>query len=97
MDGLIEGRIVHFVMPDGKHTPAIIAKVWNDNGLVNLQVITDGSNALPYTPEEKTQFSNFGMDLEAVKHGHVWMTSRSYSDKYEPGTWHWVEKTPPAQ
>lgn len=72
MDGLIEGRTVHFVMPDGKHTPAIIVKVWNqESGMSNLQVFTDGSNALPYTPEEKVQFSNFGIDLQQVAHGHV--------------------------
>ena len=92
MDGLIEGRIVHYVMPGGKHTPAIIVKVWNENGLSNLQVFTDGSNALPYTPEEKTQFSSFGIDLEQVAHGHIWQTSRSYSEEPQPGTWHWVEK-----
>lgn len=93
MDGLVEGRIVHFVMPDGKHSPAMIVKVWNqDSGMSNLQVFTDGPNALPYTPEEKVQFENFGIDLHQVSHGHIWMTSRSYSEKMEPGTWHWVEK-----
>ncbi|MGA9771664.1 MAG: hypothetical protein WBV94_21720 [Blastocatellia bacterium] len=45
--GLIEGRIVHFVLPDGprigEHRPAIITKVWNaDPGTVNLQVFMDG-------------------------------------------------------
>jgi hypothetical protein len=92
MDGLTEGRMVHFVMPDGTHAPAIVVKVWNASGLTNLQVITDGSNALPYTPEEKEKFRGQGMDLETVKHGHVWVTSRSYSETPEPGTWHWIEK-----
>lgn len=87
MDGLVEGRIVHYVMPDGKHTPAIVVKVWDHtgpNGTSNLQVFTDGSNALPYTPEEKAQFANFGMDLDAVKHGHIWKTSISFSKSRSP-------------
>jgi hypothetical protein len=93
MEGLTEGRIVHFVMPDGKHAPAMIVKVWNqDSGMSNLQVFTDGSNALPHTPEEKEKFGNFGIDLKEVSHGHIWMTSRLYSDYQEPGTWHWIEK-----
>jgi hypothetical protein len=93
MDGLIEGRIVHFVMPDGKHSPAMIVRVWNqETGMSNLQVFTDGSNSLPYTPEEKVLFSNFGMDLNQVAHGHIWMTSRSYSEEPKPGTWHWIER-----
>lgn len=92
MDGLTEGRIVHFVMPDGKHAPAMIVKVWQDNGLSNLQVITDGTNAFPYTPEETELFKMAGMDLESVKHGHVWVTSRSYSEEPKLGTWHWIEK-----
>lgn len=92
MQGLIEGRIVHFVLPDGRHTPAMLVKVWNDNGLSNLQVFTDGSNSLPYSPEDKEKFKNFGINLDEVAHGHIWMTSRSYSEAMEPGTWHWVEK-----
>ncbi len=39
------GRIVHFVMPDGEHRPAIIVKVWDpDSGTSNLQVFTDSGN-----------------------------------------------------
>jgi hypothetical protein len=29
MEGLTEGRVVHFVMPDGTHRPAIIVQVWS--------------------------------------------------------------------
>lgn len=45
MDGLTEGRIVHFVLPNGEHRPAIIVRVWSkETGCVNLQVFTDSTN-----------------------------------------------------
>lgn len=52
MEGLTEGRIVHYVLPDGnhegEHRPAIIVKVWNKTtGYVNLQVFVDGTNDYP--------------------------------------------------
>lgn len=37
------GRIVHFVTKHGKHRPAIIVEVWN-NEVVNLEVFTDMRN-----------------------------------------------------
>ena len=37
-----EGRIVHFVMPNGVHRPAIVVHVWDRPvGTVNLTVFTD--------------------------------------------------------
>ncbi len=95
MEGLTEGRIVHFVMPSHEHRPAIVVKVWDRSGQAgtsNLQVITDGPNDLPYTPEEKQQFQDFDMDLGAVRHGHIWKTSIMFSEDPQPGTWHWIEK-----
>lgn len=49
MDGLTEGRIVHFVMPNGKHRPAIIVEAWRNvhgppDHRVNLVVFLDGLN-----------------------------------------------------
>jgi hypothetical protein len=45
MEGLIEGRIVHYVVESGEHRPAIVVHVFNEEtGLVNLQVFTDVSN-----------------------------------------------------
>lgn len=80
MDGLAEGRIVHFVMDDGphegEHRAAIVARVWEkDSGLVNLQVFTDGAN-----------------DGEEYASGVAWKGSRLHSENKEPGTWHWIEK-----
>ena len=92
MDGLIEGRIVHYVMPDGNHVPAIVVKVWNPNGTSNLQIFTDGVNSLPSTPEENRKFDSFGFWPDEIRHGHLWITSIRYSEEKEPGTWHWIEK-----
>lgn len=76
MDGLTEGRIVHFVMMNGTHRPAIIVQVWNkDTGVSNLQVFTDGRN-----------------DGDNQEIGTVWHTSIKYSEEKEPYTWHWIEK-----
>lgn len=46
MPGLTEGRIVHFVLPNGKHRPAIIVHVWNNDRPYScqLQVFTDAAN-----------------------------------------------------
>lgn len=77
MEGLTEGRIVHFVLPDGRsegqHRPAIVVRVWDPgSSTVQLQVFTDGSND----------------DLANVE----WRTSVSYSEEHKPGTWHWPER-----
>ncbi len=73
---LIEGRIVHYVMPDGQHRPAVVVQVWNkDTGCSNLQVFTDGSN-----------------DGPDYRKGLFWATSVIYSENKEPSTWHWPER-----
>lgn len=44
MDGLTEGRIVHYVMPNGNHRPAIVVKVWRiptSPGMCNMMVFAD--------------------------------------------------------
>lgn len=80
MEGLTEGRIVHYVLEDGpnkgEHRPAIIVKVWSqENGCSNLQVFIDGSNdSVPYSGSV------------------VWKTSRIFDPDHKPSTWHWIEK-----
>lgn len=65
MDGLTEGRMVHFVMPDGEHRPAIVVKVWSkESGVSNLTVFSDWMNdqksegifwATSITPDEENK------------------------------------------
>lgn len=84
MEGLTEGRIVHYVLNEGiskgQHRPAIVVRVWRtlpdnkpqDNGVCQLQVFTDAVNDT----------------LDPV----MWKTSIVHDASGKPGTWHWVEK-----
>lgn len=89
MDGLIEGRIVHFVLPDGNskgdHRPAIIVRVFEsmrESGTVNLLVFTDCLNDVdPRDP----QTASYGS-------GTLWATSVHYSEDKDLRTWHWIER-----
>lgn len=76
MDGLTEGRIVHFVMPDNEHRPAIVNKVWSkESGIATMTVFLDvNDKEWSATTAVKTE------------------TSVNYSETHEPRTWHWIEK-----
>lgn len=43
MEGLSIGRLVRYVESDGWERPALVTKVWNPEGLVNLVVFLDGT------------------------------------------------------
>jgi len=92
MDGLTEGRIVHYVMPNGEDRPAIVVRVWkvsgNCEGYINLQVFTDGSNDLN---EFNIKFFGHGLE-DDISNGILWRTSICYDDSRTPNTWHWIEK-----
>lgn len=91
MEGLTEGRIVHYVLSDydwsqtmksaphaGEHRPAIVVKVWGANGTANLQVFTD---------------SNYAQDTNDHRPQVMWKTSVVFDEvEKKPGTWHWIEK-----
>ena len=85
MDGLTEGRIVHYVLTNGAHRPAIVVNARRDvngpaelaAGYVNLIVLLDG-------PEDPAR--------EMIVHGHLgWAGYVSYSETPAPRTWHWIE------
>jgi hypothetical protein len=83
MEGLIEGRIVHFVLNNGEHRPAILVKVWESlrsEGTVNMIVFLDGIN--------ETGIIRGHLDTTFT----AWRTSVHYSEGQEPGTWHWIER-----
>ena len=78
MEGLTEGRIVHYVMPSGEHRPAIVVRVRNletvTDGYVNLVVFVDGVN---------------DVNLATT----ILETSVFFNNTDKPvGTWHWIEK-----
>lgn len=86
MEGLTEGRIVHYVLPEGRHEgehrPAIVVKVWRnvngkaaENGCCQLQVFMDGSN-----------------DGMSAFDSTIWKTSVLHDAEDSPNTWHWIER-----
>ncbi len=90
--GLTEGRLVHYVLADGNHRPAVVVKDWKQpNGCCNLQVLLDGTNDL-------SEPANC-MPQEAER-GIAWRTSVLYHGASDspgappcpPNTWHWPEK-----
>lgn len=80
MDKLTEGRIVHVVMLNGEHRPAICVRAWNDT-CGNFQVFLDGTN------DAATDASR-----EAMERGTMWATSVCYSEEKAIRTWHWPER-----
>ncbi len=88
MEALIEGRLVHYVMANGAHRPAIVVNAREDingpaemgEGFVNLIVFLDG-------PQDR------GGDMMIIQ-GHLgWVGYVSCSSRHEPNTWHWIEKS----
>jgi hypothetical protein len=88
MEGLTEGRIVHYVLGSGEHRPAIVVRVWRlntieggvvppQNGCSNLQVFTDSDAEGKYNDR-----------LPPV----MWATSALFDAECKPFTWHWIEK-----
>lgn len=89
MEGLSEGRIVHFVLEEGLNRAAMIANAWNgslEDGMVNLLVFLDGENDIE-------RLGRLMTNTYLVPYGTVyWATSVKYSEKGEVGTWHWPER-----
>ena len=86
------GQIVHYVIKEGEHRPAIIVAVWpnefpgnadHPEG-VNLQVFIDGRNDWAYIDEVSDK------QIHAINMS-VWITSAEYSNLHQVGTWHWPE------
>ena len=82
LKGLTEGRIVHYVMPNGAHRPAIVVNVvsaWGP-GYVNLQVFTDVAN----------DGVSHGMEWRTSVPYRDPAQASSPEDLI--GTWHWPER-----
>ncbi len=80
MEGLTEGRIVHYVAYNNRHLAAIVIGVnplpKPESGMVDLALFTNMRNAVGT--------KNFGLQF----HEDI-----SYSESKEPGTWHWIERS----
>ena len=81
------GRVVHYVLPNGEHRPATVARVWSQpeewnphSGMCNLVVTLDTPN-------------DYGIMGTAPDKDTVWKGSVYYSDTPQPNTWHRPERT----
>lgn len=98
--GLGVGRIVHYVMPDGEHRPAVVTKVWNSvsemmqlQGYCNVTVHPDGAN------DDANIRKLFNLPTDAPI-GPTWphyraaipISSVVFDGSHKPGTIHWPEK-----
>jgi len=80
MDGLIEGRIVHYVMESGDHRPAIVVQVMGkETGSVALTIFL-----APHDPEPVTH-GNLLPVMIPLEGRYA-----RYSPDNAPGTWHWI-------
>lgn len=91
LQGLSEGRIVHYVLDAGRskgqHRPAIVVRDWKqENGLVQLQVFTDGWN------DGFNEVHQGEHGIVTLSSNVIWRTSVHYDENHEPGTWHWPER-----
>lgn len=85
ISALTEGRIVHYVLSNGQHRPAIVVKNWSNptlpgsEGMVNLIVFADGANDRNVISGNSDQ-------------GIFWATSAHYDPNgTKHHTWHWIE------
>ena len=89
MDGLTVGRMVHYVegLTDGDiHLAAIVTKVWNDEGKVNLAAFGDMSDVV-----DEITYSHEADELTeylAVRP----VTEVPYDENKGLSTWHWIER-----
>jgi hypothetical protein len=91
MEGLIEGRIVHYVLTEadvkmlrhednniseGMHCPMIIVRVWSETGNVDGQVFLDGPAG--YWAQKVNPDPHPESELKP--------------NVRKSGTWHWIER-----
>lgn len=98
MDGLIEGRIVHYVLTESDVDAITKSRMLNP-------VAKQGNSVLPglhfpaivvrVFPQEFGS-DNPGVNLQVFLDGNdsLWVTSRKFAvpEVLENGTWHWIEK-----
>jgi hypothetical protein len=81
------GRIVHVVMPNGDHRPAIVTNVFGN--LVNAHVFLDLANDR-HNENVANLRNNCGADVEGTA-ACLYSISPD-EDLKAPRTWHWPER-----
>jgi len=93
MEGLTEGRAIHYVLPSGRyageHRAAVITKVWRhpDPNLVD----PEGKPVL-VTPTNGVSNITVFCDGSNDEQPFLFLGSVLYDPTGKPGTWHWIEK-----
>lgn len=93
----LQGRLVHYVMADGKETihgqcrPALVVQDWETtewdlgaNPLINLMVFFDGSNDGVKDPAQVAAYGDQGAPPSLIE----WRGSSPYDRHYTFGSWH---------
>lgn len=75
---IVPGSIVHYVLPNGKHRPAIVVFLEDGKGIAKLQVFTNGIADVDQLPD--------------ARNGLVLKGNVEYSKEPTPNTWHWMEQ-----
>jgi hypothetical protein len=86
MEGLIEGRIVHYVAYNNRHLAAIVIGVTPNK--------TEGEwEELPKDKIDIALFSNMANVNGNKNYGLQFHSDIPFDDEKKPGTWHWIERT----
>jgi hypothetical protein len=81
MEGLIEGRMVHYVAYNNRHLAAIVI----GTGVPDIEL--PGSN-----PVDLTVFTNMRNVSGNKNYGIQFHTDILFDEDKKPGTWHWIER-----
>ena len=87
MEGVTEGRFVHYVLSEGEHRAAMIVRGWGKPGEAgiehpNLYVFFDGTNDITNP--------SLGLGDAPII---IWRRHVPYDgETMRPGTWHWPER-----
>lgn len=82
------GRIVHYVMPDNQHRPAIIVRVW-ENNVVNLQVFLDSNNDHQGNGKDVIWRTSVHQDEGGISKD---VGGEVHEVAPKPNTWHYPER-----
>lgn len=97
MDGLIEGRIVHYVLAEGDVEEIKKSRSYTREHIGNPVMVGEHFPAI-VTRVFPNEFGtgNPGVNLQVFLDGSdsLWVTSRHFAkpEDIEFGTWHWIEK-----
>lgn len=84
MDGLTEGRMVHYVAYNNRHLASIVIGYSIPPKIGDAQIDPVSADLAVFTNMANVNgIKNFGLQF----HQGI-----NYSENKEPGTWHWIEK-----